>query len=929
MSTNGRPAVLNRCPDLRALRAAVLSEITRAWETDPLAVRRIAFVFRNVQGASLAKLAIEEMGAALGRCSFLLPIITTADQFWTDLHGPVRRADPILREALLSAQTRRMESAGITLPFMVHPGVLKELLALDDDMSDNGVGLDEFEAACREAFGGSLDDPGAQRAEQLGAFVVSALRGLHAELQRLGLAGPARIRSDVSSCDAPCEVVHVMDPLPPADLRAFAQISNLRRLEIWATVRQCRAGLQERIANVLPSIEAREIGGSAHRPALIAHDGGPVFIWRDREDDLTRTAILIKQLARDKRIRSLERAAVVFSRPLPYVYLAKQSFSLAKVPFQMADTYPLSVEPWAGAVDLILQFVSGGFRREDGIALLSSPFFDLRERGTDGALATVYELADELRGERFIAGRAGWEGRGIEMGDLDALARDGPVYQKAQTLMQMVEHRRRRDPEEPDRHRRARAAVMSILASIASAYVQAGPTEAARPAGFRALVRRWIDAHTFTPRLGGEGAHLVDVDSARHGDFDHVFIVGLVADEWPRKPRPNILFPRAFLSRLGWESEAYEAAMQRAQFLDLVESAGATVALSAFSLEEDTPTSRSPFIEQVPELDTAPVDRGRIARTVVDPAAALAFGLAVPSGSPWQSLRAVRSRLTQAQFAARISADPVGTLSPSGMELYLRCPFLLFAQKLGLKSPDGPDERWSGPERGTMLHRVMHDFYEAWDAAGVRPVLSVDWSEFQATFVKVLEIHLPSVPQAERGIERARYTGSMMAAGIIEKVFRAELAGGVNPRQRWLEFEFDGRFELRGAGDAAEVSIDGRIDRLELAVDGRARVIDYKLSNPPSAKVAVQPWLYAACVEQLSAAGELPAMEGCDGLYYPFGKDTIATARSANMAARDAAIGRALSAIRGMEAGRYSPRPYSPHICGYCDFYRLCRKEIE
>ena len=51
-----------------------------------------------------------------------------------------------------------------------------------------------------------------------------------------------------------------------------------------------------------------------------------------------------------KQRSSGERAAVVFQRPLPYLYLAGHLFPSAGVPFETRDTFPLAAEPFAAAL---------------------------------------------------------------------------------------------------------------------------------------------------------------------------------------------------------------------------------------------------------------------------------------------------------------------------------------------------------------------------------------------------------------------------------------------------------------------------------------------------------------------------------------------------------------------------------------------------
>src|SRR5205085_11772387 len=80
-----------------------------------------------------------------------------------------------------------------------------------------------------------------------------------------------------------------------------------------------------------------------------------------------------------KRMKSdpvdLDRVAVVFERPLPYLYIARDVFGGARIPYQLSDALPLAAEPVTAALDLVIEFVSSQFSRDATLALLSSPHF--------------------------------------------------------------------------------------------------------------------------------------------------------------------------------------------------------------------------------------------------------------------------------------------------------------------------------------------------------------------------------------------------------------------------------------------------------------------------------------------------------------------------------------------------------------------------
>ena len=146
---------------------------------------------------------------------------------------------------------------------------------------------------------------------------------------------------------------------------------------------------------------------------------------------------------------------------------------------------------------------------------------------------------------------------------------------------------------------RGRGAIFDALTSLRDAYTQFD----ALPVDFdavAAVIRRWIEAHTFAPRTGDGGVHLVDADSARFGDFDAVQLAGLVDGEWPDTPRRNIFYPPALLRELGWPSESERLDGVRASFSDLLRLPSSRLVVSTFTLEDDAIVAASTLVDAVP-----------------------------------------------------------------------------------------------------------------------------------------------------------------------------------------------------------------------------------------------------------------------------------------------------------------------------------------
>ena len=132
-----------------------------------------------------------------------------------------------------------------------------------------------------------------------------------------------------------------------------------------------------------------------------------VFVHRDREEELIAIARRLKA-GRAGPPPSLDRVAVVFKRPLPYLYLAREVFGSAGLPYQAFDALPLAAEPFAAALDLVFEFVESGFTRRSMVALLRSPHFVFRH--DDRPIGRDASRRARSRAERSSAISAVWSG---------------------------------------------------------------------------------------------------------------------------------------------------------------------------------------------------------------------------------------------------------------------------------------------------------------------------------------------------------------------------------------------------------------------------------------------------------------------------------------------------------------------------------------
>ena len=303
------------------------------------------------------------------------------------------------------------------------PGCSSRCLRLYDDLRRRDSSVDTFERLLTRELERDADiDRGAERLLRQTRFLAAAFREYEARRDALGAVDEYALRTRLleASPARPIRQVIVtvgersVDPagLWPADLDILTRLPLLERIDIVATRATIAAGLLDRLEKFMPGFEEGELesdpeddeerGPPIARSSLPRSDARPYTVSRDREDELSAIAAMIKQSGPS----DLERRAVVFKRPLPYVYLARDVFADAGVPYQTFDAMPLAAEPYATALDLVFEFVTSNFTRGPAIALLSSPHFSFEVDGEPLRRLEIAALNRALSDEGYFGGSA-------------------------------------------------------------------------------------------------------------------------------------------------------------------------------------------------------------------------------------------------------------------------------------------------------------------------------------------------------------------------------------------------------------------------------------------------------------------------------------------------------------------------------------------
>ncbi len=903
------------------------------------------------------------------------------DRLLSRLRPDARMLSGFEREALVAAAARDAEDAGLPPPFHLRPSLVAEMLTLYDYLRRLHRTIDDFDRLLTGELAPAADsDRGAAQLLEQTHFLVATFRGYEARLLEAGALDEHAARQQLieSAAATPLKRVIIavgdrpMDPdgLWPADVALLTSISGLEAIDIVATDGTLEAGYLDRLRLAFVGLDQVDSPPLAPPPTIVVPAGAAgelpfVLEYRDREEELEGVARRLKADRRAGRQLPLEKAALVVARPLPYLYLARDVFHGAGVPFETLDTLPLAAEPYAAAVDVAMECAATGFTRRALVALLRSPHFrfEADEVEIDGRSIAALDVA--LADERYLGGldrlsaldeAASGQARPAYRAALAVATMLAPLGE-ARPLVDQVDLLRtfldRHDRPQPgnDRRDRVRAAVMLALAGLGEAHRRHDPGASGTIADLSASIRRWLGAQTFALRTGEGGLQIVDAPSARFAEFDDLQVMGLIEGEWPERPRRNIFYPQSLLAhleptrpdRVAIHQERDLVRFARASFRDLLLSPRLRVRVSTFALESDAVVEPSAFLDDLPAFGLSREV------SILDPsvqvfayealAAANGGGSLLDSAGPhlsaavtrWARVRAVGAERDRSRFEGEAGPWVLPRVSVSRLERYLKCPFQFYVANVLQVDEEPEDQNMRSPlVRGRFLHELFETFFHEWQARGRGRITAATMTEARELFVEVCEPSLASLSPSEAGLERARLFGSAVGSGIADRVFAMEAERDVEIRERLMEYELDGEFAFTGEDGASRlVRLRAKIDRVDVLAGGTFRLIDYKTKYVPDRHIALQLPIYSAGVRTRLSAERGYDLKASEAMYLSFeGPQAVRTLDERGKSFDElvtAAEHRLVQALDDIAAGHYPPRPETRNLCGMCAFVAVCR----
>ncbi|HEX6164049.1 MAG TPA: hypothetical protein VFZ31_11820, partial [Vicinamibacterales bacterium] len=409
---------LLRAPDLAGYRNTLV-DLTRALDA-ATAADTFVLVPTAAAAAQLARTLDDRLPDHLPR-----PLAGSRadlyDALIARLPQPLQLLTSFEREAMLAAGAREAEERGAPPPFHVRPALVAEMLALYDHVRRLGRTVGDFDRLLSgELEPAAESDRGAAQLLEQTRFLSAAFHAYETRVGEGAAVDEHGARAALVDIAAARPVRHVViaigdrpfdpDGYWPADVTMFTTIPGLASLDIVATSAMLDAGFLDRLRLAFVELALEDTEPPSVSPVIVVPNSGDTsvsssaFSYRDREDELEAVARRVKGDRRRGITTPLDRIGLVVAKPLPYLYLARDVFGGAGIPYEALDTLPLAAEPYAAAVDVVLECAAANFTRRAMTALLKSPHFRFSVDGVDIDRASVSALDVAMAEQRYLGG---------------------------------------------------------------------------------------------------------------------------------------------------------------------------------------------------------------------------------------------------------------------------------------------------------------------------------------------------------------------------------------------------------------------------------------------------------------------------------------------------------------------------------------------
>lgn len=430
----------------------------------------------------------------------------------------------------------------------------------------------------------------------------------------------------------------------------------------------------------------------------------------------------------------------------------------------------------------------------------------------------------------------------------------------------------------------------------------AGTRAAASWADFRALLAARFEQVSFVDAQVESPVVMVSLAAAALRPFDAALLIGADARHLPAAPDEVLFLSNAVRAELGLATAEAELRAQAAQLASLLATVPTVVAVWRSRLG-DEPNALSPLLQRLQVVAAHALGRE------LDRSMALA-AVEVP---PRPSTRPAPS--AAALLPATVSASDAQALSD--------CPYRFHARRLlQLTEPDDVIELPDKRDFGEALHSVLKRFHDEWGGAAFDTLDA-------AMLAESLRRHAETVfaPLTQRS--PAMLAFARRFDGLVDG-YVGWLRGHAAEGWRWTAGEAKRRRPLLLDG-GREVTLHGRIDRIDADAAGRQQLIDYKARRADalsaSLKMAgedVQLPFYGLLLEGAADRATYVSLDRArdgDG-------GVKAVAPPQPFAELTQAVGERLRRdLQRIADGAPLPAIGAAAVCEYCEMRGLCRRD--
>ena len=264
---------------------------------------------------------------------------------------------------------------------------------------------------------------------------------------------------------------------------------------------------------------------------------------------------------------------------------------------------------------------------------------------------------------------------------------------------------------------------------------------------------------------------------------------------------------------------------------------------------------------------------------------------------------------------------PIKRLSSSAYDKLRTCPYQFFAlQQLGLQENDELEDELGKRDFGLWLHAVLSHFHESLksDSGSSNMVLAGDFIAKSAMLNRASEAVTKSMNLPVDAFLPWAATWPKVRDGYLNWLSTHEAEGW-----QFDQSEVSKRMPLGRSGD---LTLIGRIDRIDRAADGTLMVLDYKTEGTGVTSSRLKEPLEDT---QLAFYGALVEADSLRAGYVNVGEAGSKTYEQTDVVdSRDALIAGILDDMQRIGEGAALPALGEGTACDYCAARGLCRKDF-